>query len=191
MASVNLIALNLCVESIQVRSCIRTLIMHSHFGHAFALWPADLVVTSQHEIQMKTVPDPREGSEQEKSQWVPCSPGLLHEVAMAPLARRRALLKLIAGGTGLAAIGGGTAIGLLASKSKKPGANPLGGIACLSVYDQMPKYLNGTLEELLAEQVTSHLMVCIKCRQMYKKMCSASESRPRKPTFRLPSSAVQ
>jgi len=140
---------------------------------------------------MKSAPDPRKGSEQEKSPWVPCSPGLLHQVAETPLARRRALLKLIAGGTGLAAIGGGTAIGLLSSKPKMPGANPLGGIACLSVYDQMPKYLDGTLEELFSEQITAHLMACVKCRQIYKKMCCANESRPRKPTFRLPCDAVE
>ena len=141
---------------------------------------------------MKSSPGPEKGSNQE-SQWVPCSSGMLRQAALESLSRRRTLLKLIAGGTGLAAIGGGTAIGLLLSNqdsgSKKPGANPLGGIACISVFEQMPKYLKGTLEEQFAEQITAHLMKCPKCRQMYKKLCSNSESRPRKPTFRSSSNA--
>ena len=141
---------------------------------------------------MQSSPGPQKGSDQE-SQWVPCSTGLLRQAALdSLLSRRRTLLKLIAGGTGLAAIGGGTAIGLMLSDtksgSKKPGANPLGGLACISVFDQMPKYLDGALEEQLTEQITAHLMDCLKCRQMYKKMCCNSDpdcvSRPRKPKFR-------
>lgn len=124
---------------------------------------------------MNPSPDPQKGSDPE-SQWAPCPPGILRKAILSSQARRRRnFLALIAGGTVMGAIGGGATIGVLLSKyesgSNKPGGNPLGGMACISVYNKLPEYLTGDLDDKLAEQITSHLMDCLKCRQAYKKMC--------------------
>lgn len=143
---------------------------------------------------MKCPIGPEQGSA-EDPQWEPCSPGVLHEAAAtAPSIHRRALLKLIAGGTVLTAVGGGVAIGLSQAesqtKSNKPGGNPfLGGIACISVLDQMPNYLNGKLDDQITERMTSHLIDCPDCRREYTQLCCNSDpgcvSRPSKPQFKM------
>lgn len=141
---------------------------------------------------MKRPSNTNQGSSDEQ-RWEPCSRGVIRKAASRQLSRRRKLLKLIAGGTALAAVGGGAAIGFQLSKNpnRAKGRNGLpvmGGLACLSVRELMPNYLDGKLDKLIAEQVTSHLMDCPKCRRMYTRLCCSSDSKrvspPRNPKFK-------
>lgn len=130
----------------------------------------------------------------EDQQWIPCSRGVLKKAATTQVDRRRKFLKLIAGSTVLAAVGGGTALGVRLSKTpqrakKSRNSLPvLGGIACITVVELMPNFVDGKLEKQVAEQVTSHLMDCPKCRGMYTQLCRNSDqtgvSRPRNPKFK-------
>jgi len=122
----------------------------------------------------------------ENRQWKPCSPGVLQQVASTQLGRnrRRHLLGLIAGISALAAVGGGSAVGYALSKSRsnsRRNTNPLGALGCISVMDMMPNYLDGELDKLVSEQVTTHLLKCTKCRRMYTSMCGEREARLRNP----------
>ena len=127
-----------------------------------------------------------------KHRWEPCSRGILNQAASAQLRRRR-FLKLIAGGTIVAAAsaGGGVGFGVyLNSNSSARSTNngdclPVGGIACATVVDLIPNYIEGDLEKLISEQITAHLMKCVSCRRKYTMLCRSieeqSESRPKNP----------
>lgn len=124
-----------------------------------------------------------------KQPWEPCSRGILSEAASAQL-RRRKFLKLIAGGTIVAAAsaGGGVGLGVYSISNSVRPKNCLpvvNGIACVSVVELMPNYIKGDLDELVSEQITAHLMKCVSCRDKYSELCRSigepSESRPKSP----------
>ena len=138
-------------------------------------------------MKRRSEKDPRSTDEQG---WRPCSRGILQQVAEVELNRRRKILKLIAGGTALAAVGGGVGLGVFLDKKqpadKRNGLPMYGGVVCASVMDLMPSFLEGKLDEDMAQRTTVHLMDCLKCRKMYDQLCSEvdPESRPKNPKFK-------
>lgn len=133
--------------------------------------------------------------------WEPCTPGIIRRAGTFQIRRRRRFLAMIAAGTVVTAIGGGSAIGIQLGKSSASGPRSrnglpfLGGIACGSVVQQMSGFLDEKLDESVAEQITAHLIDCPKCRQYYTRLCrstdSDSASGPRNPKFKKTSSTMR
>ena len=89
-------------------------------------------------MKRRSEKDPRSTDEQG---WRPCSRGILQQVAEVELNRRRKILKLIAGGTALAAVGGGVGLGVFLDKKqpadKRNGLPMYGG--CLLYTSPSPR----------------------------------------------------
>ncbi len=105
-----------------------------------------------------------------KEEWIPCPPGTLSAFASQEQVRQRRKFLIRAGSTaGAIALASGA--GWLAFRGAGTSSEPtFGGITCSKVRELAPKFMMAQLDEVVTQQIKTHLEQCANCRNLLESM---------------------